>query len=1475
MSNTTSGLENVLKSLSKTFKGGTSATSALARTKIKPAVVGGAADLDQLLDKLHLPTSSASDKIKAAELIRASIEESAVSSIPEIWYSARDLISGNYQTECRRAGLRLMKSCIAHDEHSTGARISYYKALIKHSNLEDFDLQLDSLRTLTNDGRDLLDLYQSGYPLPHVLSSWLKRLASETQEIRIGRKKDITLPWGTSVDENFHDMMRYIINTLKFNIAAYEEADLEVILRETVGICRKTSDKDDIGLSCDLINTVMVYGIIPINSLRNILEILCGISITVDDLADKAWDSVLNLAKSHIGNNTFQYLCDILKGTNRKEVNSNTMRGAARFLQRLLHTFVAAKGSSSSSREMFDMSIANVLASYKKSLDVESVRHGLEICSCVYDILNTEATLNCINYEVWESEEYAPLEIVYQISRSSLVRQRSRKAESTQSSDSKDTASKIIDLFYQIFHLLSDLLHDKQFKGPNEVVIDFFIDMSPFLDEATALVVIDHFAAMHYCNPMSLSWIENTETLVNNFLFDLSWSAEVRLRALKILRTVYLLGTDEDQRNVIRNIAERAFGLVDLDIDTETLQGLLDFFIYVAQDCSYQLFTMISDILMRQFLDPKHRQSTGSKSSFHSSWSPDDSGLQTEKYRYISRAMAELFVKVFRTLPRRARYLYFNLVAICQRTINEPRAFIEASRVLCRIRSTSTNHIYLSQPRDTITAATKLGKETNKEDSTWHSGEDIPYLDGYLDIPSPVLKRLDPGQELEGSSTLKGREYQIDATVLLDVIANVIEFGAHWEVYTFVWTYFPPQLTNLQLFNGCSGEILRLRKILCDQISNSKLPPSVILPGEISKHDVMVLAIYTLPTVISYGDVFSKTDYDYIVQSLVLGLSSWERTGVPCIHALVVCCYECPLSVKKFLGQIFAKFQTKITTTLSSPHILELLLSLSRLPWLTDNFTQDEYKRVFGMAFTYIKHANDLSQKAQAEDLDRIMSQYLLALAYSAISSWFLTIKLANRRHMATFITRNLILADGKLEDIDEQSMATLDLISRFTFSDLDLLFQPTITKPSNDKNIVCKRWLYGKSIVAIETNQQTGESEFVVRRPTGTTLFNIKPDDKMIPKWLRESSLQEPNKLTVAFSPSYYLLQLVVANDVRSHFNPIPIKDDPQTNRAIAAIDRAPVVDFHKVSVLFVGHGQHTEQDILANSTGSKAYRSFLSRLGTLVRLKGNRNVYTGGLDTEMDIDGEFAYAWNDKITQTIFHTATMMPLPANPQDVSISSKKRHIGNNYVTIYFDESGLPFNFDTVKSQFNFINIVISPHTEGFADVPGAEQNSPGSKNYYKVQAYCKEGVPELFAACHVKIVSEESLPIFVRNLAIIASKFATVFHSGGQYVSNWRYRLQQINVLHERVASQQNEIEKEQQQLRQKQLENEEKEPVQDTADVGLSFLDQLASATNVNSVVPSEEPTPSLTAATFVPDNDQGQDLPLLKALDFSSFTG
>ena len=43
----------------------------------------------------------------------------------------------------------------------------------------------------------------------------------------------------------------------------------------------------------------------------------------------------------------------------------------------------------------------------------------------------------------------------------------------------------------------------------------------------------------------------------------------------------------------------------------------------------------------------------------------------------------------------------------------------------------------------------------------------------------------------------------------------------------------------------------------------------------------------------------------------------------------------------------------------------------------------------------------------------------------------------------------------------------------------------------------------------------------------------------------------------------------------------------------------------------------------IIANAVGLRAYLQFLDGLGGLISLKNTTAIYTGGLDTENDIDG------------------------------------------------------------------------------------------------------------------------------------------------------------------------------------------------------------------------------------------------------------
>lgn len=134
---------------------------------------------------------------------------------------------------------------------------------------------------------------------------------------------------------------------------------------------------------------------------------------------------------------------------------------------------------------------------------------------------------------------------------------------------------------------------------------------------------------------------------------------------------------------------------------------------------------------------------------------------------------------------------------------------------------------------------------------------------------------------------------------------------------------------------------------------------------------------------------------------------------------------------------------------------------------------------------------------------------------------------------------------------------------------------------------------------------------------------------------------------------------------------------------KAISLLDLIPPFETHRIGVLYVGRGQcNNETDILKNRYGSLRYTEFLRNLGTLIALKDAK---TNNLFVNMETngsDGKFTYIWQDDIVQVTFHVATLMP--NKEQDPHCHEKKKHIGNDFVTIVYNESGEEYNLNTIK-----------------------------------------------------------------------------------------------------------------------------------------------------------------------------------------------
>jgi tuberous sclerosis protein 2 len=283
---------------------------------------------------------------------------------------------------------------------------------------------------------------------------------------------------------------------------------------------------------------------------------------------------------------------------------------------------------------------------------------------------------------------------------------------------------------------------------------------------------------------------------------------------------------------------------------------------------------------------------------------------------------------------------------------------------------------------------------------------------------------------------------------------------------------------------------------------------------------------------------------------------------------------------------------------------------------------------------------------------------------------------------------------------------------------------------------------------------------------------------------WSGSAPSQRRKKVSV--DPAFMALQISSYPDLQYQNATRPITDESLLATFVRNLDRMPVIDTHKVGIMYVAPGQTQEQDILRNSHGSPAYTRFLEGIGRLVNLRGQVDVYAGGLDP--DRDGEYAYAWWDDIGQILYHTATMMP--SHEDDTQCVYKKRHIGNDHVRIVWNDSGIPYRFDTLATDFQFVNIVIEPHSLGAI---AAFSNNLHENEYFKVNVQLASGMPEFLPIGDFKLISAENLPLLVRQLSLLADWFASVFeHTQNDTVkvemtTNWQSRLRAIRRFQEKI----------------------------------------------------------------------------------------
>ncbi|KAG8449485.1 hypothetical protein GDO86_016217 [Hymenochirus boettgeri] len=150
-----------------------------------------------------------------------------------------------------------------------------------------------------------------------------------------------------------------------------------------------------------------------------------------------------------------------------------------------------------------------------------------------------------------------------------------------------------------------------------------------------------------------------------------------------------------------------------------------------------------------------------------------------------------------------------------------------------------------------------------------------------------------------------------------------------------------------------------------------------------------------------------------------------------------------------------------------------------------------------------------------------------------------------------------------------------------------------------------------------------------------------------------------------------------------------------PKVTEQLMKLDEQGLNYQLKVGIMYCKAGQSTEEEMYNNESAGPAFEEFLQLLGERVRLKGFEK-YRAQLDTKTDSTGTHSLYTTYKDYEIMFHVSTMLPYTPNNKQQLL--RKRHIGNDIVTIVFQEPGaLPFSPKNIRSHFQHVFVIVKVH----------------------------------------------------------------------------------------------------------------------------------------------------------------------------------
>lgn len=1262
-------------------------------------------------------------------------------------------------------------------------------------------------------------------------------------------------------------LLQLIEDIIKYSPEAFDDASLKLLVSRMIEISTRTAVADDLITAVRIIEQLVLSSQMPTHSLEPCIDVLCAISSIRNSSSEEApIDSLKKMLRTNYKAKILEYILKILS-VDPGQRKPHVVRGAFITIEYLLEENGASElpiiplgslcAAFNSVWPLSSTYTLDCLRISRRLLHRKEIFHGFflpdweTIGEKLEDFARSNLTSPAKNENSDElisaDTSLSPFSLYYSWGWSELY------------TDNTSLQKELRGITAGLGSMYGALDHAQR-----PLAVNIFLILSPYLDSDGLDVIIDHMVDESLIFPSNKHWWDHLTLLARLILFEPLRADSARIRILEVVKKVYTaLQRAENDMLLFDSLGLQILHKLKNEIQVPVINALADFATYWARDANMETFKIVIDTLTPllsigplvqdvAFSAPTSNLATSYLVRLFLQCLPQSAMKITIIYHLLVSVAANTQV------PHVARLTAMKLLtrlrcdknhaikvvahpdslglaaALCRTEASNNRqttphssanrtSFNEEAQIVRTGRSSAIGSTRNGRSRSTTRSASVKDRISRATPPLWMYGA----LKGL-----PVDPPAEPSTVVFASSTSSSRRgCVLDIGLWMEKTNDILSNGDDWEIYSYILVHLPSQLSNITLFESKADHVHTLHGMILKQLDKGSFHAAPTTTG-VKQGDVALCLFHTLTILVGYHERCKRGPLEDTINAFLTGIGKWDRVAKCCIHALTLCCHELPVQIDRFLGNIVQKMSQIITHPHLAIDVLEFLGGLARLPEAYRSSDHMVFQTIFGICVRYLHHAWEQRQRpagesgsrisfpssrystfgelsispetSHSEDSQKGVPEYVFALAYRVITSWFLAINIQDRPSHVGWISKSLAWKDNEgLEIMEEQSQATLDMMHRTTYLDLgETKLDPRFGR--DDGAITRKSWLVGLSIVTIDTFKDSGLSQITKRQASGTThaIYHQHtaplPPHHVRPRSRHASSTADhPGVL-----PNHILLQQTsTISPMPIPIQPIVLPDDDSTRRAIKTFDFNDTVDGHKAGVIYVGKGQRSEVEILANTQGTSVYNSFLAGLGTKVSLQG-ATFNTQGLDRECNRDGTHTYAWRDRVTEIVFHITTMMPTNtvSDPQCIE---KKRHIGNDFVNIIYNDSGNPFDFDTFKTQYNYFYIVVTPE---FVTPPLPHRLSAHAGDGYggeglghfkprfcfTVHTIHSPSFPEISPTSTPKLVSASALPGFVRQLALSASIFSLVRSStagGGEYVSSWQNRLRHIIKLRQRYAN--------------------------------------------------------------------------------------